>query len=130
VIRTIRAGLLLCAAFASLGCGDATDQDPVRDCPAVDGDSRAVAVVTTTGTSVEFVRIPGGCVWIGCSEQSDKKCRDDEAGRMVHVPTYLIMRHEISHALFEECVDAGGCKYRPLSLGGLVRDNYCWHDKS
>ncbi len=58
----------------------------------------------------EMVPVPGGSFMMGCNTAVDTECIDREHPyHQVHVPAFEIDRCPVSVALYEECVDAGGC---------------------
>jgi formylglycine-generating enzyme required for sulfatase activity len=65
----------------------------------------------------EMVMVPAGDFWMGCNEQVDKECDNDEQpGRLVWVETFLIDRTEVTMAQYRQCVDAGACASSGLSM--------------
>ncbi|WP_415911482.1 formylglycine-generating enzyme family protein [Neptuniibacter sp. QD37_11] len=87
-----------------------------------------VAVLLSGFTSGVFaesskIQIDAGKFQMGCS-QGDKDCENDEGepgGTAVHVPTFLIDKHEVTVAEYQACIEAGNCQ-RPKDH---KRNKYC-----
>jgi formylglycine-generating enzyme required for sulfatase activity len=58
----------------------------------------------------EMVAVPAGEFFLGCNEQIDRECYDDEKpGRRVFVAAFRIDKTEVTVAQYGRCVQAGGC---------------------
>ena len=71
-----------------------------------------------------MVSVPAGRFWMGCNEEVDTECWDDEKpGRTVEVAAFQIDKTEVTVAAYRACVSAGKCS--PPSTG-----NACTWDQS
>ena len=61
--------------------------------------------------------IPSGTFTMGCSA-GDGECRDDEKPtRQVVINSFKLMATEVTFAMWDACVTAGGCNHRPEDEG-------------
>jgi formylglycine-generating enzyme required for sulfatase activity len=88
------------AAKAKGGAGSATAAaEEVTACEVV------------SGGIAELVTIPAGEFYIGCNEDVDNECRDEERpGRTVTLSEFAIDRTEITQDQYAACVADGGCE--------------------
>lgn len=64
----------------------------------------------------EMVLIPTGEFWMGCNEEMDQECDDDEKpGRKVYLDAFYIDKYEVTVAQYRQCVQAGGCSIDDFS---------------
>ena len=67
--------------------------------------------------SMGMKSIPGGSYMMGCSE-GDKECHDSEEPRhRVNLRRFKLMETEVTFAMWDACVNAGGCSHRPEDEG-------------
>lgn len=76
----------------------------------------------------EMVRIPGGTFQMG-----SRNGRDDEVPvHNVRVEDFYLMEHEVTFAMWDACVRAGGCSYKPddegWGRGSRPVINVSWED--
>ena len=65
----------------------------------------------------KIVSIPAGSFMMGCSA-SDNQCASDEKPRhRVNVRSFKLMESEVTFAMWDACVSAGGCSYKPSDSG-------------
>ncbi|MBN8446153.1 MAG: SUMF1/EgtB/PvdO family nonheme iron enzyme [Gammaproteobacteria bacterium] len=65
----------------------------------------------------QLVIIPAGSFMMGCSE-GDSECFDDEKPQhSVHIQSFKLMSIEVTFAMWDACVAAGGCSYQPEDKG-------------
>ncbi len=58
----------------------------------------------------DMVEVPGGEFFMGCNEEVDSDCQDDEKpGGRVRVSSFRIDKTEVTVAAYRECVEAGRC---------------------
>ncbi len=107
--------VVLCVA-SCVGAGDDDDADnDVGDDDDVDDDGYPDDDAfpdddTGPGLENDFIEIPAGSFWMGCSESADPDCQEDEyPGREVYLSTYFIQKYEVSVDKYRECFDAGVC---------------------
>jgi formylglycine-generating enzyme required for sulfatase activity len=56
------------------------------------------------------VSVPAGNFWMGCHDDTDVTCEDDETpGHDVYVDAFFIDRTEVRVSDYEDCVNAGQC---------------------
>lgn len=60
--------------------------------------------------------IPAGSYTMGCSE-GDTECDDDEKPRQVSIQSFKLMESEVTFAMWDACVAAGGCSHNPPADG-------------
>ena len=72
---------------------------------------------TANGKAPEgMVFVPGGPFFMGCNEQVDSECDDDEKpGKTVQLGPFWIDKTEVTVAGYRRCVDAGRCSSRGLT---------------
>jgi formylglycine-generating enzyme required for sulfatase activity len=64
----------------------------------------------------DMVEIPGGEFFMGCNEEVDSDCEDDEKpGRRVDVDPFFIDRTEVTVDAYAACVQAGACSDHHLT---------------
>ncbi len=77
-----------------------------------------------------MVRVPAGEFFMGCNEEVDRECEDDEKpGRTMRLKEFWIDKHEVTVAEYEECVKAGKCK-NPLDKSVIKYCNWGYADRS
>jgi formylglycine-generating enzyme required for sulfatase activity len=65
----------------------------------------------------ELVTIPAGSFMMGCSE-GDSDCEDREKPQhRVNIQSFKLMSTELTFAMWDACVSAGGCSYQPEDRG-------------
>jgi len=65
----------------------------------------------------EEVPVPAGEFFMGCNEQVDAECNDDEKpGRRVYVKAFKIDKTEVTVAQYRQCVEAGACNGDGLTM--------------
>jgi formylglycine-generating enzyme required for sulfatase activity len=78
----------------------------------------------------EMVAVPAGEFFLGCNEQVDSECDDDEKpGRRVSVAAFQIDKTEVTVAQYGRCVDAGACSSDGLTLpywGDKEQPEFAW----
>ncbi|MBY0276221.1 formylglycine-generating enzyme family protein [Candidatus Binatia bacterium] len=68
-------------------------------------------------TSDGMVRVPAGKFFMGCNEQADEDCLDDEKpGKFVELPAFEIDATEVTVAQFGACVQAKACSAAGLNM--------------
>ncbi len=74
----------------------------------------------------DMVEIPAGEFWMGCNEDVDQACNQDEKpGRLVYLDAYAIDPYEVTVADYQRCLDASAC-----SAEGLTALNSCnWNER-
>jgi len=65
----------------------------------------------------EVVPVPAGEFFMGCNEQVDTECNNDEKpGRRVYVKAFKIDKTEVTVAQYRQCVEAGACNGDGLTM--------------
>lgn len=65
----------------------------------------------------KMVTIPSGSFMMGCSP-SDNDCENDEKPRhRVTINAFKLMESEVTFAMWDKCVSAGGCSQKPKDEG-------------
>jgi formylglycine-generating enzyme required for sulfatase activity len=85
------------------------DADAADSCPVL-----AVPGAISIENGVEFVEVAAGAVYLGCSPTLDHFCADpvwqaDAVGKVATLPTFQIMRTEVTCAHWSACHAAGKC---------------------
>ena len=81
---------------------------------------------------VKMVEVPAGEFFMGCNEQIDKECSDDEKpGRQVFVGDFKIDKTEVTVAAYQRCINAKACTPPPtINSSDLVSTCYWFLDIS
>ena len=112
-------GRLLCLVAAILllgitGCNltrPGTDATPaeVTEIPIGPGSDPAIPAAPTNTDGAETILIPGGSFWMG-SDPVDAQADADEFPRHeVTLDAFHLYTHEITNAMYADCVAAGAC---------------------
>jgi formylglycine-generating enzyme required for sulfatase activity len=65
----------------------------------------------------EMVSVPAGAFFMGCNEEVDSECDDDEKpGRQVNVDVFKIDKTEVTVAQYAQCVNKGKCSSLGLTM--------------
>jgi len=65
----------------------------------------------------EMVSVPAGKFFMGCNEEVDTECDDDEKpGRQLSVDAFKIDKTEVTVAQFAQCVNGGTCSSQGLTM--------------
>ncbi len=132
-LAVVAAGLTAAAVYLAIGGDDETAAvaSGEGDVPTAPSASTAGATAATgasaavPATAAVAAPAPGGMVsiaagryWIGCDEQVNTGCFDDEKpGRSVELTAFAIMRHEVTMEAYDLCVAEGKCP-----AAGTARD--------
>ena len=77
----------------------------------------------------DMVAVPGGEFFMGCNEEVDKECRDNEKpGKRVSVEAFFIDRTEVTVEAYAACVAAGECSdYHLTGFGdkSFTKSKHC-----
>ncbi|MEE1999878.1 SUMF1/EgtB/PvdO family nonheme iron enzyme [Alkalimonas sp. MEB108] len=68
-----------------------------------------------TRSMYQLVTIPAGSFSMGCTQVN---CPEAELPvRTIEVPEFQMMAHQVTFAMWDACVEQGGCKHRPRDEG-------------
>lgn len=118
--------LLLSTFFIAIFC--------LSSCPKYGGESKSAEPEIgkeyfPQGTNGgPMVYVPAGEFMMGCNEEIDKQCRENEEPyHKVYLDAFYIDKYEVTMSDYAACVDAGKCN----EPGGQEEDDYCsWgHEK-
>lgn len=81
--------------------------------------AQIAAVKTTFG---QLVTIPSGSFMMGCSDSYHECYEHEKPQHQVHIKSFKLMSTEVTFAMWDACVNAGGCSHQPEDEG-KGRDN-------
>jgi formylglycine-generating enzyme required for sulfatase activity len=96
---------------------------PAPDLPSAEIEDAGLVDAVAPVSSAEALRppdlevyVPSGHLWMGCHDDTDVSCEDDETpGHEVRLDAFYIDRTEVTVGDYERCVEVGHCKSSGLS---------------
>ncbi len=98
-----------CGTVFGIDCGKCEEGEACND-------AHLCAPVSIAGIS--WSRVNGGDITLGCNMVLDPACGLDETRQEVTLSDYWIMDTEVTVAMFQTCVDEGGCNSSYVQTGG------------